>query len=52
MADWISDKLLTDTSDMNPSSIDPVSKKVHFRFYPSGTSFKSIDHFGQLLRHG
>lgn len=49
---YISDKVTAQLSDEDPSTIDPAAKANHFKFYPSGTSFQSINHFKQLLMTG
>lgn len=48
----ISDKLTANTSDSDTTLIDPIAKFQHFRFYPAGTSYQSINHFRQMLLSG
>ena len=48
----ISDQIVGCLSDEDPSTIDPLGKANHFKFYPSGCSFRQIDHFKQLLVTG
>ena len=36
-------------SDRDPNHISEKAQKNYFKFFPAGTSFKTIEHFRQLL---
>lgn len=48
----ISEELLSLMSDEVPAQIDPNGKANAFKFYPSGASFRQLDHFKQMCVSG